>query len=199
MESDMPVKYYPGFIPDSVKYLTILQKELEWIRHSDAPRCEYYVQALALPYTYGRGRGRRTYEAQIWHPAIMDLCRKVEVFCGCEFETCFLNRYLDQSDHLGWHADNSPEMDDTKPIAIISLGVARRIMFRHNSLSPEAPSIKTAIPRLTQTEVLLAPGSLCIMPPGMQDEWQHRIPKSSNKCGERISLTFRGYLPPSSF
>ena len=29
---------------------------------------------------------------------------------------------------------------------------------------------------------------------GMQDTWQHRIPKASFQCGERISLTFRGYV-----
>ena len=40
----------------------------------------------------------------------------------------------------------------------------------------------------------LGHGSLCLMAPGMQDTWQHRIPKASFQCGERISLTFRGYV-----
>jgi hypothetical protein len=41
--------------------------------------------------------------------------------------------------------------------------------------------------------IKLGNGSACIMDPGMQDNWQHRIPKASFQCGERISLTFRGY------
>jgi alkylated DNA repair dioxygenase AlkB len=42
-------------------------------------------------------------------------------------------------------------------------------------------------------KLLLENGSIAIMAAGMQDTWQHRIPKHSAPCGERISLTFRGY------
>ncbi len=37
-------------------------------------------------------------------------------------------------------------------------------------------------------------GSLCLMHAKMQETWQHRIPKASFSCGERISLTYRGYV-----
>ena len=39
---------------------------------------------------------------------------------GVAYNVCFLNRYDDQRNHLGWHADDSPEMDHDHPIAVVS-------------------------------------------------------------------------------
>ena len=103
--------------------------------------------------------------------------------CERAFEVCFLNGYEDQKDHLGWHADDSPEMDDARPIGIISLGAEREIWF-----CPQDD--KAAV-----TRIKLEHGSLCLMLPGMQDTHFHRIPKAGFVCGERISLTFRGFTP----
>ena len=94
-----------------------------------------------------------------------------------------MNRYLNQRDHLGWHADDSPEMDDERPIASISLGVEREIWFK-----PKDGDASTV------EKVKLGNGSLCLMGAGMQKEFLHRIPKAGFLCGERISLTFRGYV-----
>jgi alkylated DNA repair dioxygenase AlkB len=98
-----------------------------------------------------------------------------------DFDVVFLNGYKDQSDQLGWHADDSPEMDDNRSIAIISLGAEREIWFRKNG--------ETLIHKL-----LLENGSVCLMLPGMQDTHQHRIPKANHAVGKRISLTFRGTI-----
>ncbi len=51
-----------------------------------------------------------------------------------------------------------------------------------------------ALGQPTITKLKLGHGSLCLMQPGMQDTHQHRIPKAGFQCGERISLTFRGYV-----
>jgi alkylated DNA repair dioxygenase AlkB len=115
----------------------------------------------------------------------MEIRKALEALTASTFEVCFLNRYLNQSDHLGWHADDSPEMDDARPIGIVSLGVEREIWF--------APKGKAS----GVTKVKLEHGSLCVMAEGMQDAWMHRIPKASFQCGERISLTFRGYVDVS--
>ena len=108
-----------------------------------------------------------------------------ELYAGYEFDVCFLNGYENGRDHLGWHADDSPEMDDARPIAIVSLGAEREIWFR------DIRSYETGI---NPEKLLLGNGSLCLMQPGMQDTHQHRIPKSPrHDCGPRISFTFRGY------
>ena len=177
-----PVGYIRDFAVFPDRVLQSLQEELNWVRHSDAPRSEYYCNDVMMPYTYGRGNGRRTYHPQPWHPVILDIRSRLEEETKCKFEVCFLNRYLNQSDSLGWHADDSPEMDDARPIGVVSFGAEREIWFRRKGEKQVIDKLK------------LHHGSLCLMKPLMQDAWEHRIPKASFQCGERISLTFRGYV-----
>lgn len=169
---------------------------LDWERRSDAPRSEYYCNDYNDPYTYGRGAGRRTYEPRYMAECIWDVRRPLEKLCGCVFDTVFLNRYLNQSDHLGWHSDDSPEMDDTRPVVSVSLGVEREIWVRPkpSGLTSLPVKLKEERERDLIRKFKLAHGSAFIMPPGFQDRFQHKIPKASFMCGERISLTFRGYV-----
>jgi alkylated DNA repair dioxygenase AlkB len=178
----IPITYIKDFVSDTDVCFKRLSEELAWVHRDTTPRHEYYVNDFGVPYTYGSGDFARTYEAQPMHAIISYLRMKLEAETKEKYEVCFLNRYLNQSDHLGWHSDNSPEMDDARPIAIISFGVEREIWFR----SMEEPKVVS--------KMKLENGSLCLMHPGMQDTHQHRIPKASFMCGERISLTFRGYV-----
>lgn len=192
--NDIPITYVPNFVAEPIKILTTLQNELEWERRVDAPRGEYYINDVGEPYTYGNGIGRRTYLPHPYHAAVLAIRKQLEEYVVTSFawskpvkpvfEVCFLNRYLNQSDQLGWHSDSSPEMDDERPIATISLGVEREIWFRPNG--------KENLEKITKLK--LGNGSMCLMHPGMQDTHQHRIPKAGFQCGERISLTFRGYV-----
>ncbi len=181
MTAIFPGSYTENFVTTPDETFRML-RALKWEKRDDAPRHEYYCNDFQKPYVYGRGRGRRTYEPSPWHPVVLSIRYALEDLVKAKFEVCFLNLYLNQSDHLGWHADDSPEMDDARPIAVVSLGVAREIWFR-----PKGTEGVT-------DKRLLGHGSLLLMPPGMQDAWQHRIPKASFQCGERISLTFRGYV-----
>lgn len=181
----VPIVYHPHFVDDPERTFVQLRDELSW-EQRDAPRQEYYCNDVDESYVYGQGRGRRLYEPQPWHSTILTIRDKLSALANVTFEVCFLNRYVDQSKHLGWHADDSPEMDDTRPIGIVSLGVEREIWF--------APKIDGQPSRSEIERVTLENGSLCLMKSGMQDTWMHRIPKASFACGERISLTFRGYV-----
>jgi len=182
-----PVKYISDFVAAPDNALTSLQTELEWERRDDAPRSEYYCNDFPFPYQYGRGRGQREYLPRPYNDTIMRIRKSLELMTNSVFEVCFLNRYLNQSDQLGWHADDSPEMDDSRPIGIVSFGVEREIWFKPKDLSIKSEPVK----------LKLGHGSLCVMEAGMQDSWLHRIPKASFQCGERISLTFRGYVKPT--
>lgn len=164
-------------------------KEIAWVRRGQTPRMEYFTSTIGRPYTYGKGAFARTYEPNADVPAITLLTQALKNETGVDYELCFLNRYMDQSEHLGWHSDDSPETDDARPIAILSFGVDREIWFRPK---PPQPSWSP----MTVTKLKLTHGSLCVMGPGMQDTHQHRIPKAGFQCGERISLTFRGAAQP---
>ncbi len=180
---NVPIEYREKFVLNAKHAFDRLWNELDWVRRENTPRQEYYCNDFGTPYTYGRGAGVRTYEAQPYHPDIMAIRNNIEALTGTKFEVCFLNGYRDGSDQLGWHADDSPEMDDERPIAIVSLGARREIFFRPQD------------DKLAVTKLWLDSGSLCLMLPGMQKTHYHRIPKSSiNNCGPRVSLTFRGLV-----
>jgi alkylated DNA repair dioxygenase AlkB len=155
--------------------------DLDWMRVGDTPRDEYFVSKHSDSYTYGAGAGRRTYDPMPWTVQLNLLHRVAESEARCKFDYIFLNHYRDGKDQLGWHADDSPEMDDSRPILIMSFGQEREIWFRENA-SP-GDIYRASMPD----------GSMLVMPPGMQDTHQHRIPKSHlHECGPRVSLTFRG-------
>lgn len=183
----LPIFYTPNFIDRPNDILLSLQKNLQWERRGDTPRCEYYCNDHDLPYVYGKGKGRREYLPRPYTPEILLIRKQLEAATNTIYEVCFLNRYLNQSDQLGWHADDSPEMDPKRPIATISLGVEREIWFR--PIDSIRPILNEGI-----TKLKLENGSLCLMLAGMQQTHQHRIPKHTFQCGERISLTFRGYV-----
>jgi alkylated DNA repair dioxygenase AlkB len=188
-----PITYTPDWIRpvDADTLFHTLWNDLAWVRHDKVPRREYYVNRKGAAYSYGVMEFARTYESQIEHEAISLIWLNVTQRCMTPFDTVFLNGYENGSDHLGWHSDDSPEMDDERPIAIITLGAEREIWFR------QRPDKANHLGELLEVEkVKLAHGSLCVMNPGMQDTHQHRIPKAGfEPCGPRISLTFRGYVP----
>lgn len=187
MQYEAPISYTPSNVltdPDGL--FDAIRDDLAWIRHPGSPRAEYYSARDGLPYAYKAYGGMRQYDSQPLDFAIAHCWERAEAFTRTKYDAVFLNMYEDGKDHLGWHADDSPEMDDERAIAIISLGAEREIWFRR--ADPER--------RLISCDRLrLAHGSLCVMPPGMQDTHQHRTPKSDRmNCGPRISLTFRGVV-----
>lgn len=189
-----PITYIPDFLSreGARTAFNALWNDLAWVRHDKVPRREYYVAAGGQPYTYGVGPYARTYQSQALHPWIDWIWAKANHAARTNFDVCFLNGYEDGKDQLGWHSDDSPEMDDARPIAIVTLGQARDIWFRERKDCRQSPGFSV---EFGNERLVLEHGSLCLMAPGMQDTHQRRIPKAGfEPCGPRISLTFRGYV-----
>jgi alkylated DNA repair dioxygenase AlkB len=186
------ITYYPSFIRNPNNWFDTLWSQLAWERRPDAPRREYWTTLLNRPYTYGRGRGIRTYEPQPDHRLIQQARQRLLDEHDHWLEGCFLNGYEHGRDWLGWHSDDDPGIDHRKPIAIITVGEGRAIQFR-KILEPDGPGFNG---RFADTKTLmLEPGSLCLMDAGMQFTHQHRIPKLGlHAVKPRVSLTFRGLL-----
>jgi alkylated DNA repair dioxygenase AlkB len=162
---------------------------LPWRDQAGVPRRECWMNDDRRPYTYGQGAGERTYEAVDWHTTALQIRDRLFFVYGEYFNACFINGYKDQRDSLGWHSDDSPEIDPKTSIAVVSFGVEREIWFR--------PIPTEAAPRPAISKHRLPSGSLLMMPPGFQQTHQHRIPKHSATCGQRISLTYRRLVPQS--
>ncbi len=106
---------------------------------------------------------------------MLEIKEKIEAVQG-EYNYCLLNRYRSGSDSVGWHADDDPEMGNI--IGSLSLGATRKFRIRHNNT------------RETKT-FSASNGTLIIMAGTMQQFWKHEVPKTKEKVGERINLTFR--------
>lgn len=176
-----PVRLVEGFVKKDL--FDELWNDLEWEKRDDAPRRECWMNDFGEAYTYGRGAGMRTYECRAWNPRVRDIRDAINCELGVILDSCFINGYAGQFEHLGWHADDSPEMDGGRPIAVVSFGATREISFRRKGEKGPRADYRT-----------LTPGGLLIMEAGMQSVWEHSIPKHSAPCKGRISLTYRGLV-----
>lgn len=97
---------------------------------------------------------------------------------GVEFDSVLCNLYRDGSDSVGWHADDESAFGSDPVIASLSFGGTRRFLLRRN-----ADGAKTTFE--------LADGTLLVMGEGVQQSYQHSVPKTRRPVGPRINLTFR--------
>lgn len=114
-----------------------------------------------------------------WTSDLLSLKNLVEKRSGETFNSCLLNLYHDGSEGMGWHSDDEKELLPHGAIASVSLGAARRFVFKHKNLD------------LPKPEILLDNGSLLLMKAQTQQHWLHRLPPSKKITTARINLTFR--------
>ena len=93
------------------------------------------------------------------------------------FDSCFVNYYRDESDHIPWHADDESWIGPV--VASVSFGSTRRFWLRRKD------------DHKVGFKGHLSHGDLLVMKAGCQDEWEHRVPKETKPTGPRINLTFR--------
>lgn len=178
----MKPEYQENFILNPNKALQHLMS-LCWLSATEA-RQEYFMSDVPRSYTYGKPPFDRKYHSSDYSKEVLDIQLDLNAEFGTDYNVCFLNRYNNQKNQLGWHADDSPTMDRNHPIAVVSFGAEREIWWKHKSESGVVPK---------EQRQLLGHGSLFIMPAGFQNEYLHRIPRCDREVGVRISLTFRRY------
>lgn len=118
-----------------------------------------------------------------WTPELLSLKERIEKEFGYQFNGVLLNLYRDNNDSVAWHRDKESRYGKRPVIASISLGQVRNFDFRKK----DHHQSKYSLP--------LPNGSLLIMKGDLQENWEHRIAKSTITMKERINLTFRFILP----
>lgn len=210
--------YKPRYVVDEANGLDGFKNELlslSWLTKR-AARHELFMSTTPRTYTYGnRGLGDEEYTSVDFSPYVFATMWALNRDLNTNFNVCFLNKYDDQFQHLGWHADDFPGMDHEQPIAVVSFGAEREIWVKDKRGIPcTVPRckggvvsgngyfglcdvcdgtgfVKGEVP--DNQRILLEEGSLFLMPVGFQDTHLHRIPKHDRPCGWRISLTFRSF------
>jgi alkylated DNA repair dioxygenase AlkB len=114
-----------------------------------------------------------------WTSELLALKERIEQNFGYRFNGVLLNHYRDHNDSVAWHRDKESRYGKRPVIASISLGETRNFDFRKK----DHHQSKYSLP--------LPNGSLLIMKGDLQENWEHRIAKSTVPMKERINLTFR--------
>ncbi|WP_294319308.1 alpha-ketoglutarate-dependent dioxygenase AlkB [uncultured Chryseobacterium sp.] len=120
-----------------------------------------------------------TSQTNAWTPELYALKERIEKEFGYQFNGVLLNLYRDNNDSVAWHRDKESRYGKRPVIASISLGQTRNFDFRKK----DHHQSKYSLP--------LPNGSLLIMKGDLQENWEHRIAKSSIPMEVRINLTFR--------
>ena len=177
-----PVLYVPNFL-DTAQALDWFEqsKALHWTRGE----LMMYGKKIAVPREESLFGDDFRYEyrgalikAEPWPDFLLDTRDRIQALSGFAFNFAVGNRYVTGKDSIGWHADSFPQIGKSPAIASLSLGSTRRFKLRHNETR----------------EVIdydLESGTLLIMLPGCQEEWEHAVLKTSRPVGERINWTFR--------
>lgn len=175
----------PDFLPpaEAAHHFDELRTAVPWQQET----AKLFGRETPLPRLtswYGRVAYRYSglvHEARPWPPLLDELGDKVAEV-AFRPNGVLLNLYRDGQDSVSFHTDDEPIFGPCPVIASLSLGAARRFIFRHNA------------DRGPKVELVLGSGSLLIMAGETQKRWQHAVPKTTKAEGEvgpRINLTFR--------
>lgn len=112
-------------------------------------------------------------------PWILYFKEEIERFTNEKYDYVLVHLYEDGKSSIAWHNDKEAL---STPVASISLGATRRMLFRN--LGETKGFIK---------EFQLAHGDLLIMEEGCQRKYSHTIPKQLKIKEKRINMTWRKF------
>ena len=118
----------------------------------------------------------------VWYPELLKLKNLVEDITGEKFNSCLLNLYHDGTEGMGYHSDAEGDLLQNSAIASLSLGAARKFVFKHKVTKEKL-------------DFILENGSLLVMKGETQKHWLHSLPPSKKVQTSRINLTFRSRKP----
>ena len=182
---DADLLYKPDFYSKSESDLIFktLIETIQWKQDS----INMYGKILPLPRLsawYGDNNKPYTYSGiklnpLPWTKELLEIKNKIEKEVDVEFSSVLLNRYRDGQDYVGWHTDAEKELGQNPVIGSVNFGATRKFQLRRIDDNKE------------KFEVELKHGTFLAMEGATQHFWQHQVPKTALKIGERINLTFR--------
>lgn len=161
-----------NFWVDQMRLFETLRDSIAWEGSMAARR----TASFGVPYNYAQMR----YPALPMHEALKPVVEKLNEVLGVRLNNCLLNFYGTGQSKMGFHADDTTDLQPGTGVAIVSLGYARKLTYRNKA----NPALQRAFG--------LQPGSVLYMSSAAQDEWVHAIKKQKG-VGPRISLTWRAF------
>ncbi|AMQ10820.1 putative alkylated DNA repair protein [Brazilian marseillevirus] len=194
--AEPPIKHYPRFLYGRRKKLL---RELEKTEFLSAEQTAIRIHGKVIPIPrlqvgYGSDESLSygftgvDVPAKKWPPAI----EKISLFLWKHLKEegilaedapppnyVLVNKYVDGDHYIGWHSDKEKDLDKTFPIVSLSLGARRDFCLRLIDNKKH------------KRVVSLGNGDLVVMLAGMQQVWQHSVPKRKGVTEPRYNLTFR--------
>lgn len=182
---DAELIYHPSFF-DKAESDRIFKKLLDTIEWKQ-DKILMYGKELPLPRLsawYGDNNKPYTYSGITlnplpWTDELLIIKEKIEAEAKVKFSSVLINRYRDGQDYVGWHTDAEKELGKNPIIGSVNFGATRKFQLRRIDDHKE------------KFEVELKHGTFLVMGGATQHYWQHQVPKTAMKIGERINLTFR--------
>jgi len=182
---DSSIDYYPEFYSaeKSTQLFDALRNNIIWKQERVKVFGKWHLQPRLTAF-YAKNTKSYSYSSLKLEPLpfpqeLLLIKEDIENHIQLKFTSCLVNLYRDGKDSNGWHTDDEKELGENPVIASLSLGEARYFKFRNKGN------------HLMKEKMLLESGSLLIMKGTTQHFWQHQLPKTQKKIGERINLTFR--------
>lgn len=181
------IEYQPDFLDDETQRalmarilatspLAVAEVVVYGKRHETPRRVAWHADP-GYAYRYSA----LTHEPTPWTEPLSWLRDRLEARLGVRFPGVLVNHYRSGQDAMGFHADDEPILGPEPTIASVSLGAARRFVFKPRRADSGAEPVSLE----------LAPGSLLVMRGRTQLEWLHGVPRTKRPVGERINLTWR--------
>ena len=187
------ISYYKKFIDDDDHNMfDYLEKHL--IYNSDEQsKIKIYGKEILIPrkqVAYGEkgttySFSNSTVLAKDWNEDT-ELCKVIlfirnKIASRFKFKPNFvlINRYEDGNQYIGFHADDEKDLNMFTPIAGVSFGAEREIVFMNKTDSSN------------KKKLLLKNGSCYCMHYPTNLHYMHSVPKDKNIKSARISFTFR--------
>lgn len=168
--------HLPRLLPWRQEHIRLYGREMP------VPRLQCWVGDPGMRYRYSG----LTLEPEPWPDLLAAVRERLQAQTGHHFNSVLCNWYRDGADSMGWHSDDEPELGPSPRVASLTLGQSRRFQFRRRGESR------------IHTGLELHHNSLLLMEAGVQEHWQHRVPKSRKTLAGRFNLTFRQILLPGT-
>lgn len=173
------MRYWPDFIPPALAahWFDALRDTVAW----EAQRRPMYDRIVDVPRLVASYR----FDDDGVPAPLVEARMRLREHLREPFNAVGLNFYRDGHDSVAPHGDKLHTLVPRHPIALLSLGAARRM------------TIRAKAPHREVVHLDLEPGSLLVMSHASQLTHEHGIPKTREPVGPRISLAYR-VRPPKA-
>ncbi|MGZ4602989.1 MAG: alpha-ketoglutarate-dependent dioxygenase AlkB, partial [Kineosporiaceae bacterium] len=171
------VDYCPGWLAGSDEVFATLADQARWQQRT----VHMYDRQVLEPRLTA---GWSTDAGDTQTPQILrDTAAALSTRYAVGFDGIWVNLYRDGADSVAWHGDRNRLVMTNPLVATVSLGARRRFLLRPRGSTRAARRLEPGH------------GDLVVMGGRCQAEWEHTVPKTTQRVGPRMSVTIRHSRP----